>query len=250
MLQKLLADAKADGQQRLAELEAKLADAARTKKDLADQLAETLHKLHEELAKPKVEKRVEKSIQTEEEAPKMLKPILVIVLFIVLHVLVCSLWFLPVSLTIGCQGLEIARESTPNKGLRLLLVKPNGPAATAGLAEGEYLHSLQEGAGDGLALLTSSTIFEKIVKSTFPGDVLQAKVYAALCIVLALPFRVALHDWSFSDAQLHAIFKRWTHTRPVIFVVKTMCPLVQMERSKRQLSLCVSDDWRCRYVYR
>ena len=67
MLQKLLADAKADGQQRLAELEAKLA---------ADQLAEALRKLHEELAKPKVEK----SIQTEEEAPKQLKPILVIVL--------------------------------------------------------------------------------------------------------------------------------------------------------------------------
>jgi hypothetical protein len=48
MLEKMLADAKADGQKRLDQLEAKLAEAELAKKELAEQLAEKKRELEEE----------------------------------------------------------------------------------------------------------------------------------------------------------------------------------------------------------
>jgi hypothetical protein len=76
-------------------------------------------------------------------------------------------------------GLEIAKEPTQGKGLHIIMVKANGPAAAAGLLEDEYLHVIQDGE-EGMVPLTSSAVFEKIVKSTVPGDTLKAEVYASL----------------------------------------------------------------------
>ena len=76
-------------------------------------------------------------------------------------------------------GLEIAKEPTQGKGLHIIMVKANGPAAAAGLLEDEYLHAIQDGE-EGMVPLTSSAVFEKIVKSTVPGDTLKAEVYASL----------------------------------------------------------------------
>ena len=76
-------------------------------------------------------------------------------------------------------GLEIAKEQTQGKGLHIIMVKANGTAAAAGLLEDEYLHAIQDGE-EGMVPLTSSAVFEKIVKSTVPGDTLKAEVYASL----------------------------------------------------------------------
>ena len=72
-------------------------------------------------------------------------------------------------------GLEICKERTPDKGLRILTVKPNGPAAAAGLVADEYLHSIHD--GDRWVSLTKS-IFDEKLKSMLPGDAIKAKVYA------------------------------------------------------------------------
>jgi hypothetical protein len=57
-------------------------------------------------------------------------------------------------------GLEIAKEQTHGKGLHIIMVKPDGPAAGAGLATDEFLHSIREEGG--LATLTSSAVFERV----------------------------------------------------------------------------------------
>ena len=72
-------------------------------------------------------------------------------------------------------GLEISKERTPDKGLRILMVKPDGPAAAAGLVADEHLHSIHD--GNRWAALTSHSVFDEKLKSMLPGDTIKAKVY-------------------------------------------------------------------------
>ena len=89
-------------------------------------------------------------------------------------------------------GLEIAKELTPDKGLRVISVKSDGPAAIAGLVEDEYLHAIHDGGA--FMLLTSEADFERVVKATVPGDTLKAEVYAPLCALLAPSLAVGRHS--------------------------------------------------------
>jgi hypothetical protein len=76
-------------------------------------------------------------------------------------------------------GIEIAHASTPQKGLHIFTVRPNGPAEHAGLFADEYLYSLSD-EHDEAVVLESNADFERMIKSKVPGDAVEAKVYAPL----------------------------------------------------------------------
>lgn len=77
--------------------------------------------------------------------------------------------------------------------MQILAVRADGPAAIAGLAADQYLHaamahSVDDHRDDRLVVLTSSKDFDKIVRTSMPGDMLSAEMYAVLCGDLALHY--------------------------------------------------------------
>ena len=130
-------------------------------------------------------------------------------------------------------GVEVSREPTVDKGLRVLNITPNGPAAIAGLVQGEFLHSLRQ--GDGQTLLAGLAIFENILKTTSPVNQLQARVYALCAVLLPPPYK------------LHSGIACRSRTQPRS--LDRLHAALQVERSKRQVSTIDSDSWCARDVY-
>ena len=144
-------------------------------------------------------------------------------------------------------GVEVAKQPTPGKGLRILAVKANANVPIDGIAEGEYLHAVQVvhshslaaplpprlllarvQEGDGLGLLASRAAFEKIVTSAVPGDTIKTEVYDCCAQPRSSLFLA--------------------HIMPLAPFGPVPCitSRVQMERSDSRVSGRSLDDWRNR----